>query len=142
MSSNAVIIGKRRVCCNSGRANWKLAIRRLHSANALMHVFVQAMLLFNIDMDQKLNRAEFAHFIHNLCEACGTDFSTLSEFLILLAALDDNPSEELAFLVRICRLVSRQNCPRHYLKTIAKGYHKPCRGSARSRRQAPTEDMG
>lgn len=81
---------------------------------------MKAMLLFNIDMDQKLDRAEFAHFIHNLCEACGTDFSTLSEFLILLAALDDNPSEELAFLVSLERLTSRQHCPRHHLRIIAK----------------------
>lgn len=61
---------------------------------------MQALLLLDADSDQKLDRAEFAYFVNLFCEACGTDFNTLSEFLILLAALEDNPSEELAFLVR------------------------------------------
>ena len=62
---------------------------------------VQTLLLFDADSDQKLDRAEFARFVNNFCEACGTDFNTLSEFLILLATLEDNPSEELAFLVSL-----------------------------------------
>ena len=59
----------------------------------------QAVLLFDTGTQQKLDRADFSRFINHFCEACGTDFNTLSEFLILLAALEDNPSEELAFLV-------------------------------------------
>ena len=62
---------------------------------------VQTLLLFDADSDQKLDRAEFARFVNNFCEACGTEFHTLSEFLILLATLEDNPSEELAFLVSL-----------------------------------------
>lgn len=57
------------------------------------------MLVFDADSDQNLNRAEFARFINAFCEGCEADFNTLSEFLILLAAMEDNPSEELAFLV-------------------------------------------
>lgn len=57
------------------------------------------MLVFDADSDQNLNRAEFARFINAFCEGCEADFNTLSEFLILLAAMDDNPGEELAFLV-------------------------------------------
>ena len=57
------------------------------------------MLVFDADSDQNLNRAEFARFVNAFCEGCETEFNTLSEFLILLAAMEDSPSEELAFLV-------------------------------------------
>ena len=57
------------------------------------------MLVFDADSDQNLNRAEFARFVNAFCEGCETDFNMLSEFLILLAAMEDSPSEELAFLV-------------------------------------------
>ncbi len=57
------------------------------------------MLVFDVDSDQNLNRAEFARFVNHFCEGNETDFNTLSEFLILLAALEDSPGEELAFLV-------------------------------------------
>lgn len=60
---------------------------------------LQAMLVFDVDSDQNLNRAEFARFINSFCEGCEAEFNTLSEFLILLAAMEDSPSEELAFLV-------------------------------------------
>ncbi len=60
---------------------------------------LQAMLVFDVDSDQNLNRAEFARFVNAFCEGCETDFNTLSEFLILLAAMEDSPSEELAFMV-------------------------------------------
>ena len=59
------------------------------------------MLVFDVDSDQNLNRAEFARFINHFCEGNETDFNTLSEFLILLAALEDSPGEELAFLVTL-----------------------------------------
>lgn len=60
---------------------------------------MQALLVFDADSDQNLNRAEFSRFINAFCEGCETDFNSLSEFLILLAAMEDSPSEELAFLV-------------------------------------------
>lgn len=59
----------------------------------------EAMLVFDVDSDQNLNRAEFARFINHFCEGNETDFNTLSEFLILLAAFEDSPAEELAFLL-------------------------------------------
>ena len=60
---------------------------------------MQALLIFDADSDQRLDWADFARFINQFCEACGSNFSVLSEYLILLAALEDNPTEELAFLV-------------------------------------------
>ena len=57
------------------------------------------MLLFDRDADQKLDRAEFANFILRFAEALQTGFDTIAEFLILLAALEDNQAEELALLV-------------------------------------------
>lgn len=62
--------------------------------------------MFDVDADQKLDRSDFAWFINQLCEACGSDFHTLAEFLILLAALEDNPPEELAFLVQLYQIIS------------------------------------
>ena len=76
-------------------------LRALLPSERALSAGVQTLLLFDADSDQKLDRAEFARFVNNFCEACGTDFNTLSEFLILLATLEDNPSEELAFLVSL-----------------------------------------
>ena len=69
------------------------------ASNHKVCVALQAMLVFDVDSDQNLNRAEFARFVNAFCEGCETDFNTLSEFLILLAAMEDSPSEELAFMV-------------------------------------------
>ena len=78
--------------------------------------FWQALAVFDVDADQKLDRADFAHFINQFCNACGADFNTLAEFLILLAALEDNPGEELAFLVR--HLECSRALPYTYITSI------------------------
>ena len=55
--------------------------------------------MFDKDGNQTLDLSEFSEFMTEFCRKAGVEFCQVVEFLILLAAVEDDPSAEFAFLV-------------------------------------------
>lgn len=59
---------------------------------------MQAIFLFG-NGELQLNRIEFGRLIHSFCGAIDMSRDALLDLLIMLAAVDDRPAEEMTFLV-------------------------------------------
>ena len=51
-----------------------------------------------------LSRADFARFIEKFAKKAHTDFHSVADFMIMLAVTEDDPSEEIALLVKLLPL--------------------------------------
>lgn len=57
-----------------------------------------AMLAFDEDRDQTIDRAEFADFIYRFCNVSGYDFDKVADELVLVAAIKEDKPEEVEAL--------------------------------------------
>lgn len=74
-----------------------------------------AMLAFDEDQNQTMDRAEFADFIYRFCSVSGQEFDKIADELVLLAAIKEDKPEEVEALKKAEEAV---------LKSIKEGEEK------------------
>ena len=101
MTSNSCVLGV-------SAASLKLAFTHQHLAFIMQQIMkswlLQALVLFG-NGALHLDRLQFGQMVHGLCGAVGTAPEAMLDLLIILAAVDDRPADEMALLVLIfCKL--------------------------------------